>query len=138
VGNSLTASTNLSLFAATLGYKDNYRSFLHGGATTKVLWADATGARKEEWEKDLQSFAEVNHFTLQPRDFDLSEEADYDMRFLDVVRQKWPAVQPWLYAEWVEFQRKRPTDLGTQKSPQMTKSGRHRAGKSRWARWFYT
>ncbi len=120
VGNSLTNSThNLHLYAKTLGYQNHYRAFLHGGATTKVLWEDATGPKSAEWEKDLQDFLEIDHFTLQPRDFNLDEEADNDMRFLDVVRQKWPALQPWLYAEWVEFERHRPTDLGKEKSPQM-------------------
>jgi Chitobiase/beta-hexosaminidase C-terminal domain len=122
VGNSLTASTHdLALYARTLGYVDDYRSFLHGGATTKVLWEDATGPKKDEWEKDLQSFSELSHFTLQPRDFDLNQEADYDVRFLNVIRSKWPSVQPWLYAEWVEFDRHRPTDRGTEKSSQMAK-----------------
>jgi hypothetical protein len=122
VGNSLTASTrNLPLYASTLGIKDQYRSFLHGGATTKVLWVDATGPKKEEWDKALQSFSQIDHFTLQPRDFNIEEEADYDQRFLKVVREKCATVEPWLYAEWVEFARKRPTDLGKEPTAEMTR-----------------
>jgi hypothetical protein len=122
VGNSLTNSTTrMPLFASTLGIKDEYRSFLHGGATTKILWNDATGPRKEEWKKKLEDFSNIDHFTLQPRDFNIEEEADYDQRFLDVVRKRAPSVTPWLYTEWVEFNRKRPTDLGNQPTSQMAK-----------------
>ena len=59
--------------------------------------------------------------TLQPRDFNFDRETEYDLRFLRRVREASPAVQSWLYAEWVESARKRPTDLGTQPTEQMTK-----------------
>jgi hypothetical protein len=122
MGNSLTNTTSsLPLYASTLGIQDIYRAFLRGGATTKVLWDLAEGERKEEFEKSLKSFERIDHFTLQPRDFHVDQEADSDLKFLDVVRKHSPKMQPWLYAEWVEFQRQRPTDTGKQASPQMLK-----------------
>ncbi len=56
---------------------------------------------------------------MQPRDFDIAEEADYDMRFFRMAHEKTPEVQPWLYCEWTEMKRERPTDKGTVRSSQM-------------------
>jgi hypothetical protein len=56
---------------------------------------------------------------LQPRDFNIDEEVEYERKFIDFVREKSPNVQPWLYAEWVERERRRPTDKGLVPSYQM-------------------
>jgi hypothetical protein len=64
----------------------------------------------------------LDYFTLQPRDFNVAEEADYATRFIKLVREKSPSVQPWLYAEWVEMDRARPTDKGEVPSYQMKKT----------------
>jgi len=122
VGNSLTGSTrNFALYASTAGYPVKYASFLHGGATTKMVWDDTVGVRKAEWEKLFGGLSHLDEFTLQPRDFNINEEADYDIRFLKLVRQNSPEVQPWLYAEWVEQDRLRPTDLGKEPTSEMKK-----------------
>jgi hypothetical protein len=63
----------------------------------------------------------IDHLTLQPRDFNINEEAAVDKLFIDVARTKTPEVQPWLYAEWVERERQRPSDKGEVPSTQMTK-----------------
>ena len=63
----------------------------------------------------------VDDLTVQPRDFNVEEEADYSIRFFDLLRRKSPEVQPWLYVEWTEAQRQRPTDKGEEPSSQMRK-----------------
>ena len=83
--------------------------------------ADLERAAKQ-WQEFLPGLAGIDDFTLQPRDFDIAEEADYDNRFLSAVQQAAPNVQPWLYIEWVERYRKRPTDLGTEPTSQMKKT----------------
>jgi hypothetical protein len=120
VGNSLTNTTGqFATFARTAGYPHEYRSFTAGGALTKKLWDVDVATRKDAWEKLLASYKKIDHFTVQPRDFNVAEEADYDIRFFNAVRQKFPDVQPWLYAEWVEKNRGRPTDQGKVPSSQM-------------------
>jgi hypothetical protein len=120
VGNSLTGTTNqFPLFVKTAGYLPEYRSFLAGGALTKQLWTMATTPRKEQWQKLLHDMPRIDHFTLQPRDFNFADEGEADLRFLDVIRKHSPDVQPWLYAEWVEKQRQRPTDKGKVASSQL-------------------
>ncbi len=47
------------------------------------------------------------------------EEVDYTVRWLKVVREKFPEVQPWLYIEWTEEGRKRASDKGLIPSSQM-------------------
>lgn len=132
VGNSLTRSTlDFSKYASTLNYRHNYLSFLHMGGLTVQLWNDATLEKsndspghqgKSEWEKDLGAFSRLDDFTLQPRDFNMSEEVENDLNFIRLVRTKFPDVQTWLYAEWVENNRNRPTDLGQVPSAEMSKT----------------
>ena len=67
----------------------------------------------------LDEVKRIDHFTVQPRDFNVAEEADYDVRFFDRDPQalaRFPAV---VYIEWVEQDRQRPTDKGTVPSGQM-------------------
>jgi hypothetical protein len=82
---------------------------------------DSIEKARDKWSKLWPSITQIDDFTLQPRDFDISEEADYDNRFLNLVLQKAPNVQPWLYIEWVERARKRPTDLGKEPTTEMKK-----------------
>ncbi len=120
VGNSLTGTTNrFATYARTAGRPHEYQSFTMGGALTKKLWDAGLADQKEQWEKAYNKFAQIDHFTLQPRDFNIAEEADYDARFFSLVRKKSPEFQPWLYVEWTERPRQRPTDKGTLASTQM-------------------
>jgi hypothetical protein len=150
VGNSLTGITQwFDTQARTTGAIHHSTRYLIGGALTKALWnaamlpipdpadkkqwMDLYGWRPSEsivtrikgapaaWKKLWPGVTEIDDFTLQPRDFDIAEEADYDNRFLSLVQQKAPNVQPWLYIEWVERDRKRPTDLGREPTSEMQK-----------------
>ncbi len=123
VGNSLTGNAaRFPTFARTAGIDSRFESFLIGGAYTVKLWN-----AKEETEKDRFAAAyakavhPLDHFTMQPRDFNIDEEVEYELKFLNFVREKSPDVQPWLYAEWVEMNRQRPSDKGLVPSYQMTK-----------------
>jgi hypothetical protein len=119
IGNSLTETTNqFATFAKTAGILHDRRTFTAGGALTKQLWAMGTNKDQDRW-KSLDNLKQLDHFTIQPRDFDLAAEVDHDVRFLNVVRQKFPDFQPWLYIEWVERNRGRPSDKGTVPSSQM-------------------
>jgi hypothetical protein len=60
--------------------------------------------------------------TLQPRDFDLDNELAAEVSFIKMFREKSPDLQPWLYCEWVEQKRERPSDKGEVPSYQMTKT----------------
>ena len=67
----------------------------------------------------------IDHFTIQPRDFNknsVDREAEHAVKFFEAARKHSPDVQPWFYAEWVEKDRKRPTDRGLIPSRQMTKT----------------
>jgi Chitobiase/beta-hexosaminidase C-terminal domain/Fn3 associated len=123
IGNSLTNTTaRFADQARTAGYRHTYVSFTGPGAWTNQLWNFKEGNRKAEWEKTLAKLSRIDHFTVQPRDFNIAEEADYDKRFFEVVRRISPDVQPWLYVEWTEKARQRPTDKGTVPSYQMKKT----------------
>jgi len=124
VGNSLTGNASrFATFLRSAGATDDFPAYLIGGSLTVRLWNDSQGTDKARWD---QTYAKAVHpldyFTLQPRDFNVAEEADYATRFLKLVREKSPNVQPWLYAEWVEFDRQRPTDKGLVPSYEMKKT----------------
>ncbi|HEX4132242.1 MAG TPA: chitobiase/beta-hexosaminidase C-terminal domain-containing protein [Pirellulales bacterium] len=122
IGNSLTGTTNqFARFARTAGYDHTYINFTMGGAWTNKLWNIGLVEKKADWEKALTSLPRIDHFTVQPRDFDIAEEADYEIRFFDLIRKHSPGMQPWLYIEWVERARQRPTDQGIVPSRQMKK-----------------
>src|SRR6185437_1488540 len=109
--NSLTNTTSqFALFARTAGRRHEYKSYTMGGALTQRLWDTGVVGEKERWKKTLGSFAKIDHFTVQPRDFNIAREAEYDIKFFDVIRGHSPDVQPWFYTEWVEKGRQRPTD----------------------------
>jgi hypothetical protein len=72
-----------------------------------------------DWKKLWPSLSHVSDVTFQPRDADVAEEADYTIRWLKLVRDKFPEVQPWLYVEWTEMERQRATDKGLVPSSQM-------------------
>ncbi len=123
VGNSLTGNAaRFPIFAKTAGIDSQFHSFLMGGAYTVKLWKAKDEAEKPRWEQIYASVHHpLDHFTMQPRDFDVDEEVAYELKFLNLVREKSPDVQPWLYAEWVEMDRNRPSDKGLSPSYQMTK-----------------
>jgi hypothetical protein len=137
VGNSLTGTTlGFFRFARTAGYDHKSIAFLRGGALTSELWALASGSyvsdklasEKEEaarkrgsmvWEDYWKKVGPVDLITVQPRDFDLAREADSDIKFFRLFREKSPNLQPWLYCEWTEMARQRPSDKGEVPSSEM-------------------
>ncbi|EDY18523.1 hypothetical protein CfE428DRAFT_3908 [Chthoniobacter flavus Ellin428] len=139
VGNSLTGITlNFWRYARTAGYKHTTYPFLRGGALTRELWALTSSeyaaelkemektrpslANGQPWDDFWQKIRKVDVFTLQPRDFDLEKETAAEVNFLKLFRQKWPDLQPYLYCEWVELARQRPSDKGTVPSFEMQKT----------------
>lgn len=124
VGNSLTGNAvRFRDFARTAGIENRSSWFLIGGAYTVKLWKAKEGPDKQRFAKEYAKAAfPLDHFTLQPRDFNLDEEVESERKFIDFVRQKSPDVQPWLYAEWVERDRRRPSDKGVVPSYQMKKT----------------
>jgi hypothetical protein len=140
IGNSLTGTTGgFWRFARTAGYDHHAAPFLRPGALTRELWALASGtfatdkvasskeaqARKRgsaSWEDYWAKIDKVDALTLQPRDFDLDKELAAEIAFIKLFRQKSPDLQPWLYCEWVEQKRDRPSDHGTVPSYEMTKT----------------
>ena len=69
------------------------------GAPTIKLWNAIQADEKERWLKIWNGVKDVDQLTVQPRDFDVAEESDYCIRFFNLVREKSPDVQPWLYTE---------------------------------------
>jgi len=124
IGNSLTGNTaRFPLYARTAGAIDHYSSFLMGGALTVNLWKHKEGDEKQRWEQIVGKLTlPLDNLTVQPRDFNVAQEADYAVRFFNLMREKSPDVQPWLYAEWVEKERRRPSDAGVVPSSQMSKT----------------
>ena len=74
-----------------------------------------------DWKRMWPALLQITDVTFQPRDADIAEEADYTARWLKLVRQRFPDVQPWLYVEWTERERRRATDQGQVPSAQMAK-----------------
>ena len=140
IGNSLTGTTGgFWKFARTAGYEHKSLPFLRPGALTRELWAlvsgtyasDKLASAKEEkaqkggaktWEEYWSKIDKVDLLTLQPRDFDLDKEVNAEIEFIKLFRQKSPDLQPWLYCEWVEMARQRPSDKGEVPSSEVTKT----------------
>lgn len=121
-GNSLTQTTGgLSSFIRTAGYEHRSAIFARPGAWTKELWNIGLTKEKDRAMGLWNTLDHLDHVTVQPRDFDIAEEAGYDIKFFDMARQKSPQVQPWFYCEWTERKRQRPTDRGEVPSSQMKK-----------------
>lgn len=123
IGNSLTNTTSrFADFVRTAGIIHKYQSFTAGGHLTWQLWDNQLPKRQKEWNDKLAGYKRIDHFTVQPRDFtknSVDHEAEYAIRFFDVIRKHSPEMQPWFYAEWVEKNRARPTDKGLVPSRQM-------------------
>ena len=123
IGNSLTNTTaKFADFVRTAGIVHKYQSFTAGGHLTWQLWDNQLPKRQKEWDDKLAGYTRIDHFTVQPRDFtgnNVDHEADYAIRFFEVIRKHSPEMQPWFYAEWVEKNRGRPTDQGKIPSRQM-------------------
>ncbi len=124
VGNSLTGNASrFRVFIRTAGGRDDFPAYLIGGSLTNKLWNESHGADQKRWDTEYaKAVHPLDYFTLQPRDFDVPREADHATRFIKLIREKSPDVQPWLYAEWVEMSRARPTDKGLVSSYQMKKT----------------
>lgn len=120
IGNSLTGSTvRFGDYAKTAGANHTYEKYLQPGIMTYKLWEVDVNTTKERWEETFAGLKRVDHFTVQPRDPDLEREARHDILFFDLVRQKFPEMQPWIYSEWTSRRRNRQWDLGEIPSPQM-------------------
>jgi hypothetical protein len=123
IGNSLTNTTGkFADFVRTTGIVHRYQSFTAGGALTWQLWDLQLPKRQKEWDTKLADYQRIDHFTVQPRDFtnnSVDHEAEYAIRFFELIRKHSPQMQPWFYAEWVEKNRGRPTDQGKIPSRQM-------------------
>ena len=140
IGNSLTGTCNgFWRYARTAGHAHHQESFLRPGALTRENWALATGDYKNDklatakemqsqkrgtptWEEYWSKIGKVDLITLQPRDFDLEKEVAAETNFIRKFREKSPDLQPWLYCEWVEMKRARPSDNGSVPSFQMKKT----------------
>ena len=140
IGNSLTGTTlGFYRYARTAGYDHKSNAFLRPGAWTKELWGIASGEvvndkaalAKEKanlkrgaahWDDFWKQITTVDILTLQPRDFNIDEEADREIKFINLFRQKSPDLQPWIYCEWTELARQRPTDKGAEPTSQMKKT----------------
>ena len=140
LGNSLTGTTgSFWRYARTAGIEHKSVAFLRGGALTRELWALASGeyaadphANAKEtanlkkgstpWADFWSKVGKVDLLTLQPRDFDLDKELAAELHFIQLFRTKSPDLQPWLYCEWVEMRRDRPSDKGAVPSYQMQKT----------------
>lgn len=121
-GNSLTQTTGmLADYIRTAGYAHRSAIFARPGAWTKELWDIGLTKEKERAMGLWNALDHLDHITLQPRDFNIAEEASYDIKFFTMAREKSPDVQPWLYCEWTEMKRARPTDRGEVLSRQMKK-----------------
>ena len=122
LGNTLTDATErFADYARTAGRPHVSQHFTIPNATTQRLWDSGLTQRKRDWTVALGVLEKIDHVTLQPRDFKIEQEADYARRFLDLLRAHSPAVQPWLYTEWVERERARPSDKGAVPSSQMAR-----------------
>lgn len=123
VGNSLTMNASwLPLFAKTAGIESDFRVYGAAGALTAGLWKSKEGTDSKRWDRAYAAARHpLDHFTMQPRDFDIDAEVEAELKFINLVREKSPDVQPWLYAEWVERGRHRPSDRGLSPSYQMSK-----------------
>ena len=123
IGNSITATTHdFPKYARTAGYNLRYERFLQPGILTSQLWMRHATANDPIWDKTIAALPAVDHFTVQPREMNVANEAKHEVLFFDLIRKKSPEVQPWLYAEWTDLYRSRPTDRGTVPVPncQMT------------------
>jgi hypothetical protein len=122
LGNSLTGNAGrFPVFALTAGLRHEYHAFLIGGSSVDRLWKGAQGTEHQRWLDVWNKVHKIDLFTMQPREFDVPKEADAALKFLKVVREKSPDVQPWMWAEWTEQPRQRPTDKGLVPSSQMKK-----------------
>jgi hypothetical protein len=124
IGNSLTGNASkIPLYARTAGRVQNYQQFLIGGSLTVQLWNAKETFDKARWDEGWSKAAlPLDIFTVQPRDFNVDQEAEYELKFFDQIRATSPNVQPWMYAEWVEMNRARPSDKGEVPSYQMQRT----------------
>jgi hypothetical protein len=140
VGNSLIGTCGeFWRYARTAGYAHHQEMFLLPGALTRENWAVSTGDYKNDklanakemqaeergspkWDTYWSKIGKIDHLTLQPRDFDLEKEVAGEISFIHKFREKSPDLQPWLYGEWVEMKRERPSDKGEVPSYQMKKT----------------
>lgn len=140
IGNSLTGTTGgFFRFARTAGIDHKSAAFLRPGALTRELFAVSNGTYAQDklakakedqalkrgtlsWQDFWAKVGKVDLLTLQPRDFDLDKELAAEVNFIKLFREKSPNLQPWLYCEWVEQKRERPSDKGEVPSYQMKKT----------------
>ena len=115
VGNSLTGTTlGLSRDVLTAGAVHDCHAFMMGGASNAGIWKTYVvnpakpNHDKVTWDQALASLHKVDDFTLQVSDPNLESEAEYDTKFFNTVRGRFPEMQPWFYPVWIEC-----SDIGT-------------------------
>jgi acetyl esterase/lipase len=127
IGNSLNGNAlRLNRQVQTAGREHTCNLFLMGGADTVGIWntyvlhPEKPNNDKKSWATSLASLTRLDEFTVQPYDVNLAREAEYDIKFFDAVRGRFPHVQPWFYAVWAEmFKPARAAELGQVPSFQM-------------------
>ena len=140
IGNSLTGSTfPLTRCAFAAGWDQAYRSFIIGGAPSVSIWkgwvensnkgkvAVITAKHggeidrvESDWEGNLSTLTKLDQLCLEVNSVDVETEAAYDIKFFDLLRGKFPQMQPWLYGVWPEmFKTPREVTLGQVASFQM-------------------
>jgi len=126
IGNSLTNTTgNFAQLLHDASVIHKYDLFTAGGNMTYQLWDVELPKRQKEWDDKLALYPRIDHFTVQPRDFtnnNVDHEAEYDIRFFELIRKHSPQMQPWFYAEWAEKGVERSPDNGKIPSRQMTRT----------------
>jgi hypothetical protein len=110
VGNSLTGITHaLGEYALTAGWKHDYHAFIVGGAPNSAIWQqyvmhpEKTNRVKLNWTAAMASLTRLDDFTAQVHDVVLASETAYDIKFFDLMRSRFPQMQPWLYSVWGEM-----------------------------------
>ena len=131
IGNSLThVLEKFPYFAASAGHSDTFTKWVRPGAPTIEMWNVGPGKQNLDryknadldgkiWDATWQNATAINDFTLQPRDWNTDEEADYETRFIKLFHDKFPDAQPWIYSECGGQMMKNPTTRGTVPSLQM-------------------
>ena len=111
IGNSLThVLDKFSFFAGSAGHKNLFNLWVRPGAPTIEMWN--VGPAKENlsryrntevdgkhWDDIWGKATAIKHFTMQPRDWNTDEEADYEARFCKLFHERFPEAQPWIYSE---------------------------------------
>jgi hypothetical protein len=77
------------VFIRTAGGRDDFPAYLIGGSLTNKLWNESHGADQKRWDTEYaKAVHPLDYFTLQPRDFNVPQEADHATHFIKLIREK--------------------------------------------------